>query len=149
MAKNIVYFDLETQQSADEVGGWNKISRMRMSVGVTFSTARGDYRIYGEKHVNDLLAEFTAVRLAGTSEYALRAWPWLASSAAFLLFLVDAYAREQGAPIALRRDFVGRAIALWIARTGYCGVPKVVSARSPKWAAIGVRSATVTRPSWL
>ena len=57
MAKNIVYFDLETQQSADEVGGWNKISRMGMSVGVTFSTVRGDYRIYGEKHVNDLLTE--------------------------------------------------------------------------------------------
>ena len=57
MAKNIVYFDLETQKSADEVGGWDKISRMGMSVGVTFSTARGDYRIYGEKHVNDLLVE--------------------------------------------------------------------------------------------
>ena len=24
--KNIVYFDLETQKSADEVGGWDKIS---------------------------------------------------------------------------------------------------------------------------
>ena len=57
MAKNIVYFDLETQKSADEVGGWDKISRMGMSVGVTYSTARGDYRIYGEKHVNDLLTD--------------------------------------------------------------------------------------------
>ena len=56
-AKNIVYFDLETQKSADEVGGWDKISRMGMSVGVTFSTARGDYRIYGEQQVNDLLTE--------------------------------------------------------------------------------------------
>jgi DEAD/DEAH box helicase domain-containing protein len=57
MAKNIVYFDLETQKSAEEVGGWDKISRMRMSVGVTFNTARGDYRIYGEKSVNDLLTD--------------------------------------------------------------------------------------------
>jgi len=55
--RNIVYFDLETQKSADEVGGWNYISRMRMSVGVTFSTARGEYLIYGEKQVNDLIAE--------------------------------------------------------------------------------------------
>jgi DEAD/DEAH box helicase domain-containing protein len=55
--KNIVYFDLETQKSADEVGGWNNISRMRMSVGVTFSTARGDYRIYGEPRVDDLIRE--------------------------------------------------------------------------------------------
>jgi len=57
LMKNIVYFDLETQRSAEEVGGWDKISRMGLSVGVTFSTARGDYRIYGEKHVDDLLKE--------------------------------------------------------------------------------------------
>ena len=57
MAKNIVYFDLETQKSADEVGGWNNINRMGLSVGVTYSTARGDYKIYGEKQVNDLLNE--------------------------------------------------------------------------------------------
>ncbi len=55
--KNIVYFDLETQKSADEVGGWNHISRMGMSVGVTFSTARGDYRIYDEARVNELITE--------------------------------------------------------------------------------------------
>jgi DEAD/DEAH box helicase domain-containing protein len=55
--KNIVYFDLETQKSAEEVGGWDKISRMGMSVGVTYSTARGDYRIYGEPQVNDLVTE--------------------------------------------------------------------------------------------
>jgi hypothetical protein len=57
MAKNIVYFDLESQKSADEVGGWDKISRMGMSLGVTYSTARGEYRVYGEKHVNDLLTD--------------------------------------------------------------------------------------------
>ena len=55
--KNVVYFDLETQKSADEVGGWDKISDMRMSVGVTYSTLRGDYRIYSEKQVNDLINE--------------------------------------------------------------------------------------------
>jgi DEAD/DEAH box helicase domain-containing protein len=57
VAKNIVYFDLETQKSADEVGGWDKIGRMGMSVGVTYSTARGDYKIYGEKQVDDLIRE--------------------------------------------------------------------------------------------
>ncbi|MDB6027100.1 MAG: hypothetical protein JWM68_3323, partial [Verrucomicrobiales bacterium] len=55
--KNIVYFDLETQKSADEVGGWHRIRDMRMSVGVTYSTARGGYKIYGEKQVNDLIEE--------------------------------------------------------------------------------------------
>jgi hypothetical protein len=57
VAKNIVYFDLETQKSAEEVGGWGNISRMGMSIGVTFSTGRGDYIIYGEKQVNDLLKD--------------------------------------------------------------------------------------------
>jgi DEAD/DEAH box helicase domain-containing protein len=55
--KNIVYFDLETQKSADEVGGWDKISRMGMSVGVTYSTARNGYVIYDEDHVHDLIRE--------------------------------------------------------------------------------------------
>jgi DNA polymerase III epsilon subunit-like protein len=55
--KNIVYFDLETQKSAEEVGGWDKISRMGMSIGVTYSTARGDYRIYAEKQVDDLIKD--------------------------------------------------------------------------------------------
>src|SRR3989442_10574017 len=54
---NILYFDLETQKSADEVGGWSNMQDMRMSVGVTFSTARNEYRIYGEPQVNDLIAE--------------------------------------------------------------------------------------------
>jgi DEAD/DEAH box helicase domain-containing protein len=57
VGKNIVYFDLETQQSADEVGGWGNISKMRMSVGVTYSTARESYHIYGEAQVNDLIKE--------------------------------------------------------------------------------------------
>src|SRR5437016_12080501 len=55
--KNIVYFDLETQKSADEVGGWDKINRMGLSIGVTYSTARGSYQIYGERNVDDLVKE--------------------------------------------------------------------------------------------
>jgi hypothetical protein len=55
--RNLVYFDLETQKSAEEVGGWDKVRDMRMSVGVTYSTARGEYRIYGEKEVDALIEE--------------------------------------------------------------------------------------------
>src|SRR5213594_2286861 len=43
MAKNILYFDLETQKSADEVGGWNNISRMGLSIGVNY--LRFDYEV--------------------------------------------------------------------------------------------------------
>src|SRR6266436_8855339 len=55
--KNIVYFDLETQKSADEVGGWDKISLMRLSIAVTYNTAEGRYKIYGEKQVDELITE--------------------------------------------------------------------------------------------
>ena len=55
--KNIVYFDLETQRSADEVGGWDMIGRMGMSVAVTYSTSRGGYTIYGEGQVDALIRE--------------------------------------------------------------------------------------------
>jgi DEAD/DEAH box helicase domain-containing protein len=55
--RNIVYFDLETQKSADEVGGWHNIRDMRMSIGVTYSTLRGEYLIYSEAQVNNLITE--------------------------------------------------------------------------------------------
>ena len=57
VAKNILYFDLETQKSADEVGGWGNISKMGMSIGVTCSSASGEYKIYGEKQVDDLIKD--------------------------------------------------------------------------------------------
>ena len=57
MAKNFLYFDLETQKSAEDVGGWDKVNEMRMSIGVTYSTARQEYRIYSEKQVDALVAE--------------------------------------------------------------------------------------------
>jgi hypothetical protein len=55
--KNIIYFDLETQKSAEEVGGWDQISRMGLSVAVTYSTAQGAYKIYGEKQVDQLVKD--------------------------------------------------------------------------------------------
>ena len=55
--KNIVYFDLETQKSAAEVGGWDRKRDMKMSVGVTFSTADGQYRIFSEEQVNDMVKQ--------------------------------------------------------------------------------------------
>ena len=55
--KNIVYFDLETKKSFDEVGGRNKLRYLGVSVGVTYSTERGAYEVYGENRVNDLIDE--------------------------------------------------------------------------------------------
>ncbi|NQU10364.1 ribonuclease H-like domain-containing protein [bacterium] len=60
---NIVYFDLETQKSAGEVGGWHRKADMKMSVGVTFSTEAGEYKIYDEAHVPDLVTELSRAGL--------------------------------------------------------------------------------------
>ena len=57
MSKSILYFDLEKQKSADEVGGWGNISKMGMSVGVTCSSVTGEYKIYGEKQVDALIKD--------------------------------------------------------------------------------------------
>ena len=53
--KNIVYFDLETQRTANDVGGWERKRDMGMSVGVTYSTGTGEYSIYSEKTVDGLV----------------------------------------------------------------------------------------------
>ncbi len=57
MSVNIVYFDLETQRSANDVGGWANKSAMRMSLGVTYSTREDIYRIYPESDATALVAE--------------------------------------------------------------------------------------------
>jgi RNase_H superfamily len=53
---DIVYFDLETQRTANDVGGWDKKHQMGMSVGVTYSTADGTYKIFSESRAGDLVA---------------------------------------------------------------------------------------------
>jgi DEAD/DEAH box helicase domain-containing protein len=54
---NIVYFDLETQMTANDVGGWDKKDKMRMSVGVTYNTASAKYTIYPESRAEELVRE--------------------------------------------------------------------------------------------
>jgi hypothetical protein len=55
--KNTVYFDLETQKSFDEVGGRSPehFRKLKMSVGVTYSTKDQEYRIFNEDQVHDLI----------------------------------------------------------------------------------------------
>ena len=63
MAEDYVYFDLETKRSANDVGGWNNKAEMGMSVGVTYSSAKGKYTIYAEKNVSELVDELLAADL--------------------------------------------------------------------------------------
>ncbi len=52
---HLVVFDLETQLSAAEVGGWNKTYLMRMSVGIVWDSRLDDFVIYHEKDVDRLI----------------------------------------------------------------------------------------------
>jgi DEAD/DEAH box helicase domain-containing protein len=60
---NIVYFDLETQKTFDEVGGRNNIAALRLACGVTWSTSRNDFKVYWESDVPDLVAELKVADL--------------------------------------------------------------------------------------
>ena len=51
----IVYFDLETQRSFGDVGGSAHKDKMGMSVGVTYSTETGQYHIFDEGNVEELV----------------------------------------------------------------------------------------------
>ncbi|MBN1954673.1 MAG: ribonuclease H-like domain-containing protein [Anaerolineae bacterium] len=60
MSERLLVFDLETQYLADEVGGWNHIRDMRLSVGVTYSPLEDLYRVYTERDVERLISDLSA-----------------------------------------------------------------------------------------
>ncbi len=55
--RNIVYFDLESQRSFGDVGGFSHKDKMGVSIAVTYSTARGTYEIYAESEMDKLAEE--------------------------------------------------------------------------------------------
>lgn len=62
---NVVYFDLETQKSFEEVGGRDP-SKLLLACGVTWSTERNDFAVYWEKDAQSLIAELkSADRVIG------------------------------------------------------------------------------------
>lgn len=48
-------FDLETQKSAEDVGGWGNISKMLMSFGAVFHVEKNELRMYGASQVHLLI----------------------------------------------------------------------------------------------
>ncbi|MGD9049663.1 MAG: ribonuclease H-like domain-containing protein [Anaerolineae bacterium] len=57
---NIVFFDVETQRTFDEVGGRHNIRRLGLSAAVTYSTASGTFRRYTQDKVAELISELKA-----------------------------------------------------------------------------------------
>ena len=60
---NIIYFDLETQKSASEVGGWSNIHLMKLAVAVTYSRKEDEYYVYLEKDVEKLIEQLKTADL--------------------------------------------------------------------------------------
>jgi DEAD/DEAH box helicase domain-containing protein len=54
---NLVFFDLESQNLFQDVGGRSGIEKLRLSCGVTFSTERNDFAVYWEKDALALIEE--------------------------------------------------------------------------------------------
>ncbi len=53
--KDFLVFDLETQRSAQEVGGWGNIAEMKMSVGVLWDSNQQKFYVYYEEQVTELI----------------------------------------------------------------------------------------------
>ncbi len=53
--KRVVVFDLETQLSADEVGGWNNKHLMRVAVGVVHDSLDDSFKVFYEDTIGDLI----------------------------------------------------------------------------------------------
>jgi DEAD/DEAH box helicase domain-containing protein len=61
-----LFFDLETQRGAEEVGGWGNTARMGLAVAIVFDAERQSYRTYYEADVEQLLLDLvTAERVVG------------------------------------------------------------------------------------
>ena len=55
---HIIYFDLETKYSADEVGGWGNIEDMGMSVGVIWDNLDKQFHVYIEHQIQEMVDHF-------------------------------------------------------------------------------------------
>ena len=56
--EHILYFDLETKYSADEVGGWGNIEDMGMSVGVIWDNSDKQFYVYIEHQIQEMVDHF-------------------------------------------------------------------------------------------
>lgn len=65
-AGHVLVFDLETQRSADDVGGWGFVSKMGLALAVVYDVRRAAYRTYYEGDVDRLLLDLAlADRVVG------------------------------------------------------------------------------------
>ncbi len=64
--ERVLIFDLETQRSAADVGGWGNVDRMGLALAVIYDVGRGVFRTYYESDVERLLLDLVmADRVVG------------------------------------------------------------------------------------
>src|SRR5512136_2081447 len=61
--KPVIVFDLETQNSFDDVGGYRNTRALKMSVGVTWNSADQAFHRYAEQDIPALIAELQSASL--------------------------------------------------------------------------------------
>ena len=61
--KRIVYFDVETQKSAAEVGGWNNKHLMKMAVGIIYDSLDEKFYTYLEDDIDGLIKKLLSADL--------------------------------------------------------------------------------------
>jgi len=59
----ILYFDLETQKSADDVGGWDKIHKMKLAVGVVWDSLEQKFFSYIDSEASQLVEKLKTADL--------------------------------------------------------------------------------------
>ena len=63
---NYVFFDLESQNLFQDVGGRENIEKLRVACAVTWSTQRNDFAVYWENDVPALIKELqSATKVIG------------------------------------------------------------------------------------
>jgi DEAD/DEAH box helicase domain-containing protein len=63
LEQHVVVFDLETQLSAAEVGGWGKTYLMRVSCGIVWDSRTDEFTTYLEDRVQDLIEHLKSADL--------------------------------------------------------------------------------------
>jgi len=54
-APRVMFFDLETQRSAAEVGGWHNAHLMRLALAVIYDSRTGEFETFRERGVSELI----------------------------------------------------------------------------------------------
>lgn len=53
--KDILYFDIETKYLADEVGGWDSIPQMEVSIATSYDSGTGQFYSFEESNMGELI----------------------------------------------------------------------------------------------